>query len=56
MDDIEVRTFHEKFSFDLSTAFNEVYFQWSNQKFWEISSFLLNWSIFWFHKDSSNGT
>ena len=27
MDDIKGRTFHEKFSFDLSTAFNEVYVQ-----------------------------
>ena len=27
MDDIEGLTFDEKFSFDFSTAFNEVYFQ-----------------------------
>ena len=32
MDDIEGRTFHEKFTFDTSTAINEVYFQENVQK------------------------
>ena len=39
MEDIERATLHIIFSFDLFTAFNEVYVQKNVQKFWEISNF-----------------